>query len=182
MSSGLGRSLLGIVILLIYLFLYPAGEVAGNGGIKTYFSPNGDCEKKIIGEIDKAKRSIHIAMFSFTNGRIARALVRAYKQGIKIKVIMNRKNAQDRYSKYRFLKNKGISVKFKEGPYKNNRGDKTGLMHNKFAIIDGKTIITGSYNWTTSAEKWNHENLLVISSFRVAKLFEKEFRKLWKEK
>ena len=147
--------------------------------IKIYFSPNGNCEKAIIEEIGRAKSCIHIAMFNFTNGRIARELVKVSKQGIDIKVIADMESSSDDYSKGRFLENKGIDIKYRKGPNRNNLGDETGLMHNKFAVIDGKVVITGSYNWTTSAEKWNYENLLIIPSARVAELFEREFNRLW---
>lgn len=150
--------------------------------IKIYFSPNGNCEKAIIEEIGRAKSCIHIAMFNFTNGRIARELVKVSKQGIDIKVIMDMGSSLDDYSKGRFLENKGISIKYRKGLNRNNPGDETGLMHNKFAVIDGKVVITGSYNWTTSAEKWNYENLLIIPSARVAELFEREFNRLWIKK
>lgn len=72
-------------------------------------------------------------------------------------------------------------VVYKKGLY-NSRANIMGSMHNKFAVIDGETVISGSYNWTTSAEKWNYENLLIISSSRVAEPFEKEFIELWTQK
>jgi phosphatidylserine/phosphatidylglycerophosphate/cardiolipin synthase-like enzyme len=171
----------GILLISICFLFNTAAALDRDDDIKIYFSPNGNCEKAIIKEIGDAKRYIHIAMFNFTNGRIARALVKASKVGVDIKVIVDEKNALDIYSKSRFLKNKEIMVAYRKGLY-NNRGDRTGLMHNKFAVIDGKVIVTGSYNWTTSAEKWNYENLLIISSVRVAESFEKEFMKLWIKK
>jgi phosphatidylserine/phosphatidylglycerophosphate/cardiolipin synthase-like enzyme len=171
----------GILLISICFLFNTAAALDRDDDIKIYFSPNGNCEKAIIKEIGDAKRYIHIAMFNFTNGRIARALVKASKVGVDIKVIVDEKNALDIYSKSRFLKNKEIMVAYRKGLY-NNRGDRTGLMHNKFAVIDGKVIVTGSYNWTTSAEKWNYENLLIISSVRVAESFEKEFMELWIKK
>lgn len=150
--------------------------------IKIYFSPNGNCEKAIIEEIGRAKSYIHIAMFNLTNGRIARALVKVSKRGIDTKVIMDMESSLDDHSKGRFLENKGIDIKYKKGLYRNNLGDEAGLMHNKFAVIDGKVVITGSYNWTASAEKWNYENLLIIPSARVTELFEREFNRLWIKK
>ena len=175
-------SLGGILVVLLVLSSGP--DVRGEGGdeaVRAYFSPSGKCEETIIEEIEKAKTYIHIAMFHFTNGRIARALVKVSRQGTKTKVIMDEMRASDIYSKSRFLKSKGVNVKLMKGPYRENKGSKTGLMHNKFAVIDGKRVITGSYNWTNSAEKWNYENLLIISSRQVAEFFEREFTRLWTE-
>jgi phosphatidylserine/phosphatidylglycerophosphate/cardiolipin synthase-like enzyme len=185
MVSGLKRISFGIVILVVLLappFFSCTQGVAENKDIRVYFSPNGGCEKAIIEEIGKAKSHIHVAMFNFTNGRIARALVKASRLGIDVKVVMDRERALDIYSKNEFLKKKNIGVKLMRGPCRDSEGRKTGLMHDKFAVIDGKVVIAGSYNWTTSAEKWIHENLLIVSSVRVADLFEREFRKLWMEK
>jgi len=53
-------------------------------------------------------------------------------------------------------------------------------MHNKFAVIDGVTVITGSYNWTNSARKRNDENLLTVNSPALAETYEREFERLWR--
>ena len=52
-------------------------------------------------------------------------------------------------------------------------------MHNKYAVIDGETVISGSFNWTKSAEYRNDENLVVINSKNLAKIYEENFKKLW---
>lgn len=54
-------------------------------------------------------------------------------------------------------------------------------MHHKFALFDNATVITGSYNWTRSAERYNHENILVTNSAKVMTAFKKEFNSLWEE-
>jgi len=47
-------------------------------------------------------------------------------------------------------------------------------------VIDGKALITGSYNWTRSAARFNHENILLTKEGSVVKSFLKEFDQLWK--
>jgi phosphatidylserine/phosphatidylglycerophosphate/cardiolipin synthase-like enzyme len=54
-------------------------------------------------------------------------------------------------------------------------------MHNKFGIIDNKIAITGSFNWTYSATKHNHENLVATTKFEIVKQYEEEFNRLWKQ-
>jgi phosphatidylserine/phosphatidylglycerophosphate/cardiolipin synthase-like enzyme len=54
-------------------------------------------------------------------------------------------------------------------------------MHHKFAVIDGKFIINGSFNWTTYAAKKNHENIMVTSSRAFARQFNELFDRLWGE-
>jgi len=55
------------------------------------------------------------------------------------------------------------------------------LMHHKFMVIDGKIVVTGSYNWSYGAEERNDENLVVISSPDIAKLYEAEFNRIWRQ-
>jgi phosphatidylserine/phosphatidylglycerophosphate/cardiolipin synthase-like enzyme len=54
-------------------------------------------------------------------------------------------------------------------------------MHHKFAVIDGKTLLTGSYNWTRSAADFNEENVVVTDDPRLVSSFAAEFEKLWKK-
>jgi phosphatidylserine/phosphatidylglycerophosphate/cardiolipin synthase-like enzyme len=54
-------------------------------------------------------------------------------------------------------------------------------MHHKFMIADLHTLITGSYNWTLSAARYNHENILLTREANVIKSFSSEFDKLWNE-
>lgn len=55
----------------------------------------------------------------------------------------------------------------------------TGLMHNKFAVVDDSIVLTGSFNWTRSAEGANNENLLKITSPDLAAQYAEEFSELW---
>ena len=52
-------------------------------------------------------------------------------------------------------------------------------MHHKFAVIDAKTLVTGSYNWTRSASTGNFENLVLLSEDPIVAQFTEEFERLW---
>ena len=54
-------------------------------------------------------------------------------------------------------------------------------MHNKYCIIDGKILITGSFNWTVSAVKYNQENLVILENESLCKKFLEAFEKLWED-
>jgi len=137
-----------------------------------YFSPNGGCQKAVIAEINKAHKSIDIAMYSFTSREIARALLEAKQRQVKIRITLDNAQIKDQYSKSRYLINKGVDVKFHMGP---------GLLHDKFAVIDDQEVLTGSYNWTITADKKNAENLLVSTDNELAQKYTKEFRHLWSQ-
>jgi len=137
---------------------------------KVYFSPNGGCQRAIITELNKAHESIDVAMYAFTSREIARALVEAKQRKVKIKISLDIAQIKDPYSKCKFLVSKGLDVKFHMGP---------GLLHDKFAVIDDHEVLTGSFNWTATAERKNFENLLIIKDEEIARKYTKHFRHLW---
>ncbi|MCS7234297.1 MAG: phospholipase D family protein [Synergistetes bacterium] len=156
--------------LIIFIVFY-INNTAFSLSIEVYFSPKGGCEKRIIELIDMAQESIDLAMYTFTNSKIAWALVKAYERGVKIRILLDGQEAQNKYSKGLFLKKRGIFVVYDRMP---------GLMHNKFCVIDNKIVITGSYNWTATAEEKNEENLIVIYDLNIANAYKKRFEYLIK--
>ncbi len=167
-----------VIFVLFFVFLFSgcqqekAGESLPYSGISVYFSPRGGCEGAVVRAIKSAKHSIDVAIYAFTNRKIASALIGASKSGVKVRVIMDRETARSRSSVLPFLLKEGIPVRLK-------RGSRGGLMHNKYAVIDGRVVLTGSFNWTRSAERRNDENLVVIRGKEVAQKFEENFEKLW---
>jgi len=95
-------------------------------------------------------------------------LLNAHKRGVKVEVILDKSQRTQKYSSATFLFNVGISTKIDaEHP----------IAHNKIMIIDGETVITGSFNFTKAAEENNAENLLVIRDRKLAEVY----RKNWEE-
>jgi len=121
--------------------------------IKVYFSPNGGCTEAIVAELDAATKSVDVQAYSFTSAPIAEAVVNAKKRGLKVRVILDKSQRTERYSSLTFLRNAEVLAWVDA---------KHAIAHNKIMIIDGKTLPTGSFNFTKSAEKSNAENLLVI--------------------
>ncbi len=156
---------------LSFLFLLGLTPLA-HADTRAYFSPNGGCQDAVITEITKAQKSIDIAMYSITSREIAQAILKAKERNVKVRIVLDRSQIQEHFSKSRYLINKGIDVKFHLGP---------GLMHDKFAVIDDQVLLTGSFNWTVSADKKNAENLLVITDKELARKYTKEFKHLWNQ-
>jgi phosphatidylserine/phosphatidylglycerophosphate/cardiolipin synthase-like enzyme len=96
-----------------------------------------------------------VQAYSFTSAPIAKALVVAHNRGVDVQVILDKSQRTERYSSATFLANERIPT-FIDAAYK--------IAHNKVMVIDGNTLITGSFNFTKSAEDGNAENLLVISN------------------
>jgi phosphatidylserine/phosphatidylglycerophosphate/cardiolipin synthase-like enzyme len=134
---------------------------------QVYFSPHGGCTDAIIRELSKAKSTILVQAYSFTSAPIAKALLNAHKRGVKVEVILDKSQRTDQYSSVTFLYNSGIPVKIDAVHV---------IAHNKIMVIDGETVITGSFNFTKAAEANNAENLLVIHDNKLAERYTKNWQ------
>ena len=154
-------------ILIVIMCVIPANIKAET---EVYFTPSKDCENLIISEIQQAQKNIDIAIYSFTHKRIAKALIKAHKNGISIRLLAQ-KSGKD--SKAIALFNRGLDVQV---------NNKYSYLHDKFAIFDNARVITGSYNWTRHASNNNSENCLLIKKEdKTIKAYQDRFIKLWQE-
>ena len=148
--------------------------------VEVFFSPNGGARNAILKEIMSADSTIDVAMYILTDRELSNALIMAQEKGVHVRILLDGKSAEEiAYSKHHFLGERKVPVKL-DNTHK-TYGDKyEGIMHNKFAIIDNKVLLTGSYNWTHSAEELNDENLLIIKeSEELIRKYASEFTKLW---
>lgn len=134
-----------------------------------YFSPQGGCEGQVVNWIDRANKTIHVLIYSFTNDAIGNAVVRAHQRGVEIKVVFE-KSQVSKYSEYWKLQSKGVPVR---------NDTNSGLMHHKTAVIDGYVLLTGSFNWSAAAEERNNENLMILQSDYLTLAFKEEFQQIW---
>lgn len=169
------------VIRFFLIFLFPL--TSSSITLEVYFSPKGGCASAIEKKIDSAKKEILVAVYTFTSSQLAWALVRAKKRGVDVKVVLDSSGTEDRFSKVEFLKNKGIEAKidyFHILQTQRKMRKFPGKMHHKFAVIDEEVVITGSYNWTASAEEHNDEDCLIfIDAKELAKIYKKKFFVIW---
>jgi len=138
--------------------------------IQVYFSPNGGCQHAVVDEIKKASESIDIAMYYLSSREIAQALVKALERNVRVRIVLDQGQEIESASKSGYFIKHGFEIRYHLG---------FGLMHNKFAIIDGRSLITGSFNWTLTAEERNEENLLIISDEETIRKYEERFNYLW---
>ncbi len=137
---------------------------------EAFFSPGEDCLNSIVRELEKARRTIDICVFTITDNRISRAIRDAHDRRLTVRIITDNDKSLDRGSDIEQLERAGIAV----------RVDRTQHhMHHKFAIFDNRRLLTGSYNWTRSAAEFNEENMVVSMDPRLVSQFCKEFVRLW---
>lgn len=137
------------------------------------FSPDGTSLPLVLQGINNAKKSIHVAAYSFTSKPIAEALLNASKRGVEVKVVADQKSNSSKYSATTYLANNGVPVRL-DGKY--------AIFHHKFMVIDGANLETGSFNYSAAAVKSNAENVLLLTNVpAIATTYDKEWIKLWNE-
>ena len=161
--------------ILVFLIIFLSITISISTFAKTeiYFSLYDNSQKEIIKNINQAESFINIAMYIFTDREIAIPLAKARERGVKVRLYLDKDQVDYQYSQSRFLVQKGINTRISTNNY---------IMHNKFAIIDNRLLLTGSYNWTFSANKRNDENLMVIDDPDVIARYQDYFEKLWFDK
>jgi len=162
-------SLVLTVALSVGLFNRAAAPVVDQGGVAVWFSPDGGCADAVIDAVRSSNKTLEIAAYHITHAGIAKAIVDANRRRVSVRVVMDASQAQSKYSSATFLHNAGVHVMIWQG----------ALMHHKFVIVDGKQLITGSFNFTKAADESNAENLLIIRDKpRVIAAYRQQFSRL----
>ena len=146
----------------------PRREVAD----EAYFSPGNDCSRKIAELLCRARHKLDICVFTITDDRISDAIVDAHAAGTTVRIISDNDKALDGGSDIDRFRRLGIPVRLDRTEHH---------MHHKFAVFDETFTMTGSYNWTRSAAKYNMENFIVTHDAGLTRQFGQLFERLWKE-
>jgi phosphatidylserine/phosphatidylglycerophosphate/cardiolipin synthase-like enzyme len=159
-----------VIYLLLVLLVFCAPNVLA-AEIAVCFTPEygttPSCTQEVVDALTGAKKSVLVQAYSFTSAPIAKALVDAHRRGVDVKVILDRSNRTAHYSAATFLAHAGITVWIDA---------QHAIAHNKIMIIDGNTILTGSFNFTKAAEQQNAENLLTIHDSALAEQYTANWR------
>ena len=151
-----------IALLLIAALLAPAASALGplpaQGTVEVYFTPWDDAEGALLRTIRQAKRSIHVQAYAFSSRNIAWALGEAKNRGVKVEMLADREQAtKSEHSLVNALHDAGIPVWFEV---------RYASAHNKILLVDAESadpvVVTGSYNFTFSAQARNAENLVIL--------------------
>lgn len=179
----MSRLILGALLSALVGFWHPS-SLAAEMVVQACFSPHGKCSTHIVREIEQAKKEIFVAVYAFTSEELAEALVQAKKRGVIVQVVVDHEfDARNDKSKVKYLEQQKVPLRRHSGQKITTAERENGLMHQKFAVIDRKILLTGSYNWTHSADKLNDENLLMFrDAGPLAEEYRKVFMQLWERK
>lgn len=163
---GLAAVLAGLTFLLAHsAAAFDAGPpraLPAQGTVEAVFSPWQDIEGALVAAIGAARRTIHVQAYAFTSRALARALVEAHRRGVRVQVLADREQAERmEHSRLPQLAAAGIPVALEV---------RYAAAHNKILLVDAEgeapAVITGSYNFTWSAQAKNAENVLILRGQR----------------
>jgi len=137
-----------------------------DGSLDYYFSPKDKSNALIVEAINQARTQVRFMAFSYTDDAIGQAMIAAHARGLSVAGVMERQNAKGIGSEFAILEDGGVDILSDGNCY---------IMHHKTMIIDDNVVITGSYNFTKSAEQSNDENLLIIRSPQLAAQYLAEY-------
>ena len=139
--------------------------------IDVYFSPDDHIQAALVKLLDNAQTSINFLAYSFTSDPLGVAIRQSAAAGVKVAGVMEAEQvASNIGTEYDAFRAAGLNVRL-DG----NRGQ----MHHKVMIIDQQIVVTGSYNFTASAENTNDENLIVIYNPDIAAQYLQEFQRVY---
>lgn len=163
--------------------LAASAALSGCATTTVVFTPDDDPMPLLAGELNAAQETVDVAIYTFTYAPIADLLIEAKLRGAKVRVLVDEHQSRlpsadanggaiGQYELMEELEDEGVTVCRRPG-------EDGGILHHKFAVIDSRTVVTGSYNFTDAATNRNLENLMVLSDPMLAEQFGSAFADLW---
>lgn len=141
--------------------------------MELYFSPSDHMTARLVEVIGEAQHSLYFATLTFTRDDVARALADRHDDGLPVRGMMD--NDADQGNEFAYLQSRGVDVLLAKGL--------SGMLHHKYLLVDAELrggdrasrVVTGSHNWSNSAEFSNNENTLIIHDRTIAEQYLQEW-------
>jgi phosphatidylserine/phosphatidylglycerophosphate/cardiolipin synthase-like enzyme len=139
-------------LLILALACLGQAAWAGQASAETAvcFTPGQNCAQFIVRQIDAAQSELLVQAYGFSNNAILNAIGRAQARGVAVTTLLDKSNAGNGKPERQC-----IEALIDGG---------SGIAHNKIMVIDGRHVITGSFNFTEAAQKRNAENVVLIAN------------------
>lgn len=137
-----------------------------------YFSPGDTCLRRLSDLMRGCRETLDICVFTIADDRLTDAILQCHARGVQVRVVSDNDKQYDSGSDIQRLRDHGVPVRLDDTPHH---------MHHKFALVDGRVLANGSFNWTRSATEKNDENLVVTDDANLVRVFGLQFEKLWQQ-
>lgn len=142
--------------------------------VKAVFARTQSIAEAIEVSIGETQASLNAALYSFSSQRLSKALHDAQERGVHVRLLVDRGKYEDNQATRELLLKAPLHFRVARG--RDGAGSK---MHHKFVLLDDRTVLTGSYNWTFASEEQNYENLLILQDRTLIDQYRQEFDSLW---
>ena len=140
--------------------------------VENYFASEDDVQSAIVTRLKSAAKTIDFMAFSFTDDLMGDTIIERAKAGVKVRGVFENTGSETQYSEYGKMLKAKLDVLQDGNPY---------LMHLKVFIIDNRTVIVGSFNFSNNAQNSNDENLLIFDDSAMAQQFTAEFARVYEQ-
>jgi phosphatidylserine/phosphatidylglycerophosphate/cardiolipin synthase-like enzyme len=140
--------------------------------VQVIFAAEDEAIDEILPLVENAEESIRFMAFSFTNAELGEAMLERAQAGVEVQGIFELRGSQTEFSRLRPLYCADLAVRQDGNP---------GTFHHKVIVIDSKTIITGSLNFSDNANDSNDENVLILTNPDIAAHYLQEYERRWAE-
>ena len=137
--------------------------------LEVWFSPDDGVRARIVELINAAQYSVHFLAYSFTSNEISDAITARAEAGLVVQGVLDEGQLDNPGGEFARMLAAGLDVSLDGNPDR---------MHHKVIVIDGKVVITGSYNFSASAEERNDENVVILFSEEIARVYLQEFARV----
>jgi len=144
----------------------------GDATVQTMFAPDDPVTDRIVERLAGARERVDLMAFAFTSDPIGDALLTARDRGVAVRAVMESRNAKGTGSEFERMRGAGIDIHADGNCY---------IMHHKVIVIDGRTVITGSFNFTRGAQEQNDENVLIVEDAGLAARYLEEFERVYSQ-
>ncbi|MDD2241062.1 MAG: phospholipase D-like domain-containing protein [Kiritimatiellae bacterium] len=148
----------------------------GDKPVYFFLGPSPTMEKALVAFIESAGKTLDVCVFDLNLPQVAQALLAAEARGVKVRVILDRDNAQRAYDIEDEL------VEMEKRGMLTRAHNRSGLMHNKFMIADGERVWTGSYNFTRNGSNFNDNHVIVLESEELAENYSREWTEIFEKR
>ena len=138
--------------------------------VQVFFSPEDHAVDSLIALVNDAQTSIRFLAFSFTDYPLAQAMIGRAQAGVDVQGVFETFGSNSPRSELKTLWCAGLAVR---------QDGNSSFLHDKIIIIDNSIVVTGSLNFSSSADEENEENVLILDNPEIADLYLQEYQKLW---
>jgi phosphatidylserine/phosphatidylglycerophosphate/cardiolipin synthase-like enzyme len=148
---------------------HPVVQLQDGTKVENYFSTHDHIAQRLTEKINGARKTIHFLAFSFTHKGMGNAMLARAAAGVQVQGVFEKSQTAGGYSQYERFRSAGAAVQVYLDANPRN-------MHHKVLILDGETVVAGSFNFSDGADTKNDENVLIIHNRAIAERFEQEFQ------